>query len=221
MVEIADLNKIIAMNIDKDILKEIEHNPKRYCEIARHRGKIEQPGILKIIGDVRRHSTFKYEKEHKQLWSLWGKVDKEKGICVEVGSSNNIINEICEIIRLMASVPFEVGKTGAFHKGVNLYSFYTYSDKNSCKYRKCNELFQEFIWVEIHVENYVEALDIGGYNCVNYAEVKYAYDNKALLWNPAPAMYGNKEKEILGRFLNGKDSNSILQQAPRQHQEST
>jgi hypothetical protein len=201
MVEIADLNKILDMNIAKDILAEIEKNPELFCEITRHDGNIKRPKRTAIQREIRDYSTFEYEKRHKHLWSLWGKVKNNKWVCVEVGSSNDIKSEISEIISLMVSVPYEVGKTGLFHEDVNIYSFYTYSDKNSCKYRRCNELFKEFIWIEINVEKYTEALDIGEYNCVDYAEVKYAFDNKALLWNPAPAMNKNKEKEILRNFV--------------------
>ena len=62
--------------------------------------------------------------------------------------------------------------------------------------------YKNFKIYKIDIERYLLDEKVGDFNKINYAEVKFAYDNKALLWNPAPPCYGNQEKEILKMLLN-------------------
>ncbi|MCH5345434.1 MAG: hypothetical protein J1E64_15545 [Acetatifactor sp.] len=129
------------------------------------------------------------------LWAIFG---KGKGIdnwtCLHVGSSKDIKSELLEIFKLMISEPKEKKKSTTFHKEV--YDFWTYMDKTSQKYRSMYNLCKKFVVFEIDIHKYLEGIDTGKYGRVEYAEVKFAYETKALYWNPAPAMNGNKEKEI-------------------------
>lgn len=95
----------------------------------------------------------------------------------------------------MISEPKEQAKKTVFHE--NVYHIKTYMDKTSVKYRSMYEGCKEFVVFEIDVPIYLKDTDVGKYNTVEYAEVKFAYETKALYWNPAPRMNGNKEWEIL------------------------
>ena len=106
----------------------------------------------------------------------------------------------------MVSKPGELEKTGEFYEDLAIFCMPTYSDKVSCKYRKINELFDYFMWVEINIDEYLRGFDGKRYK-VNYAEVKYAFENKALLWNPAPKSRTNREKKILKNFYRGQKQN--------------
>lgn len=74
-------------------------------------------------------------------------------------------------------------------------------DKLSVKYRTVYKKYDEFFVCKVNVEETIKGIDIGDYDAVNYAEVKFAWNHKALLWNPAPPTNGNKEKEILHRYF--------------------
>lgn len=135
------------------------------------------------------------------LWTIFGENKKTKNReCLHVGSSKDIYKELRDILRLMISSPEKVSISTTFHK--NVYVFTTYMDKCSVKYRMIFENYTNFEIYIIDTEKYLSREDIGDYNKINYAEVKFAYDNKALLWNPAPPCYGNQEKEILKMLLN-------------------
>ena len=119
------------------------------------------------------------KKEEKRLWAIFGKSKESNCLhCLQVGSSKNIISEIKGILRLMISKPEKIKISTAFHKDVYDFSIY-----------------------EIEVDIYLEGVDIKAYDKVNFAEVKFAFENKAILWNPAPATYGNKEQEIYKNYF--------------------
>ena len=140
-----------------------------------------------------------YEKR-KRLWAIFGKRrDNKDWICLQVGSSVDIVQELRSILRLMIARP-EVKKISTqFQK--DAYTFYLHKDKTSVKYRSVYRMCEEFDVYEIKVDSYIGNEDIGQYDKINYAEVKFAYEHKAWLWNPAPQTNGNKEQEILKLFL--------------------
>ena len=142
--------------------------------------------------------------DKKRVWALFGK-DGKDWYCLEVGSSNNIQTEILSNLQSMQQEPKAVWKGAYFHKDEKLFAFQTYMDRASCKYRGMLQLCEEFCWCEIDIDSYVganqlpedmESNDINDH-LENYVEAKFAYDTKALFWNPSPATNGNKEKAIL------------------------
>ncbi len=143
------------------------------------------------------------DDHYKRLWALFGEDNSGQAICLNVGSSNDIKTEIEDIIKMMYTEPEIRTKDSFFHKGMNIYNYITYSDKNCFKYRRMKELFACFTWIEIDVKKYLDENETKGYDPTNYAEVKFASEWKALLWNPAPATNGNQEREI-SRKINGK-----------------
>ena len=123
----------------------------------------------------------------KHVWALFGKIDKDTWICIEVGSSKDIKSEICSNLDSMYVT--EVSNTykySFFHTNKSIYNALSYADKVSCKYRHINHLFNNFKWVEIDVNKYLEKIDTKDYDRDSYAEVKCAVDYRALMWNPAP-----------------------------------
>ena len=139
----------------------------------------------------------------KELWAIFGKKnEKAAWQCIQVGSSKNINAEIKGILYSMISTPKEIKQDTTFHKDV--YTFYSYMDKLSVKYREIYRQYNNFFLCKVDVEKVLEDINIEQYDPVNYAEVKFAYDNKALLWNPAPATNGNKEREILAKFFQNR-----------------
>ncbi len=204
MIELVGVDNIKEICPCIDIEIEMEKKDESFHKmICTHKAVENQKEVLQIKKNVRGYFKSNDKKDsEKRLWGFWGKVEDNKWVCLEVGSSTNICKEICEIIGLMGSEQNETGKTGYFHDDVKVYKFMCYSDKNSRKYRRVNELFNDFMWVEIVIDKYLKNIEIGEFNRVNYAEVKYAKDYAALIWNPAPAMGNNQEKEILKKFEN-------------------
>lgn len=141
--------------------------------------------------------------DEKRVWALFGR-DGEDWFCLEVGSSNNIQAEILSNLQSMQQEPKEVWKGAYFHKDEQLFAFQTYMDRASCKYRGMLKLCEEFCWCEIDIDSYkrVNQLpeDMKIDDITNYVEVKFAYDTKALFWNPSPATNGNQEKAILQKL---------------------
>ena len=134
------------------------------------------------------------------LWAIFGKGNGiDNWTCLHVGSSKNIKSELLKIFTLMISEPEKKEESTTFHKDV--YDFCTHMDKKSQKYRSMYNLCEKFDIFEIDVHKYLEGIDTGEHDRVEYAEVKFAYETKALYWNPAPAMNGNKEKEIYKNII--------------------
>lgn len=139
------------------------------------------------------------------LWAIFGKNKKtENRECLHVGSGKHICSELQKILKLMISKPNKVSKSTAFYP--NVYDFTTYMDKDSTKYRMIYENYTNFEIYIIDTEKYLDVEDVGDYNKINYAEVKFAYENKALLWNPAPSFHGNQEQKILREVSNKNKS---------------
>ena len=136
--------------------------------------------------------------KQKDLWAIFGRKENVWQ-CVQVGSSKNTCREIKDILYYMISEPKESPKSTFFHK--NVYTFCSYMDKLSVKYRTVYKKYDEFFVCKVNVEETIKGINIGGYDSLNYAEVKFAWNHKALLWNPAPPTNGNKEKEILHRYF--------------------
>ena len=139
-------------------------------------------------------SNQKEQDVKKRLWAIFGRKDTDKWFCLQVGSSFNICSEIRENLNAMKSEPTCIAKSTFFHD--NVYSFNTYMDKYSVKYRAMYDKCEQFIIYEIDVSEYLKDEDCGTYDEVNYAEVMFADETKAMFWNPAPATYGNQEREI-------------------------
>lgn len=139
-------------------------------------------------------SNQKEQDVKKRLWAIFGRKDTDKWFCLQVGSSFNICSEIRENLNAMKSKPTCIAKSTFFHD--NVYSFNTYMDKHSVKYRAMYDKCKQFIIYEIDVSKYLKDVDCRTYDKVNYAEVMFAVETKAMFWNPAPATYGNQEREI-------------------------
>lgn len=130
------------------------------------------------------------------VWALFGKKeDGDAWRCIEVGSSRNIKKEIIGDLKLMISKIEVVSKSSAFHN--NVFEALAYADRQSFKYRKIYEMYDDFYWSEIDIEKYISGKDLNNYAKINFTEVSFAYETQALFWNPAPTTYANKEKEIL------------------------
>lgn len=154
-----------------------------------------------VFESIKNYNTL--YKTDKGLWTIFG---KGKGIdnwtCLEIGSSKDIKSEIRQMLNLMISKSERQDVKTTFHEKV--YSFCTYKDKKSIKYQSMYRLCKEFVVYEIDVPKYLNGIDAGKYNEVEYAEVKFACETEALYWNPALAANGNKEREILSNIFEQK-----------------
>lgn len=165
----------------------------------------EKNSINDAIMQVKEH--YKHLDLGRKLWGLFGRDRKDdEWVCLEVGSSNDIKSEIVANLRLMLNTREQVWKCSEFHRDRQLFEFWTYSDRQSYKYRKISQICKEFRWCEIDIDKYLKDDKEYPNNIINYAEVKYALETKALFWNPAPATNGNKEKEILNHLRNNPNT---------------
>ncbi|WP_160678410.1 hypothetical protein [Clostridium sp. C8-1-8] len=192
-----------------DKCTKLDLNAVKKAEYIQEICSFKREQIKEVMSQVKRHVCYTYNnnKLNKGLWVLFGKpiiegVDNEEWICLEVGSSEDIIKELVGDLNLMISKSDLVEKHSEFFTSV--FEFNTYMDRTSVKYRKIYEMCKEFSVFEINIEKYIVNEEISNYDVVNYAEVKYASDYKALFWNPAPAFKGNQEKEILKAYLEKK-----------------
>lgn len=63
---------------------------------------VERSEIKSCQKKVKEHKLFKYnDNNQKHLWAFYGYVGADKWACIEVGSSDDILGEICSIIKLM------------------------------------------------------------------------------------------------------------------------
>lgn len=169
----------------------------------------ELAGLNEIcrFSNLKKSDVIKLLKGYKTLYTtdkgLWTIFGKGKGIdnwtCLHVGSSRDIKKELNGILKLMVSRSEKLRKSTIFHKDV--YELCTYMDKASVKYRSMYKLCKEFVVYEIDVPTYLKSTDAEKYSNVEYAEVKFACETKALYWNPAPKMNGNREQEILTNLI--------------------
>ena len=194
LCQLVDIQELLK---EKDIISDI-------CSFERI---VERSEIKSCQKKVKEHKFFKYnDNNQKHLWAFYGYVGADKWACIEVGSSDDILGEICSIIKLMYEPSCDIEKKSVLHDGVVIYKSKSYTDKICYKYRYMNKLFEKFWWVEINVDKYQGDND-KKYNKTDYAEVTYAYKSKALIWNPAPAMMDrrnrkNQEKQILREKYN-------------------
>ena len=177
-------------------------NKKYLKEICKFTNKIQS--VKNAKKEINAYNNIKYDNSIKGLWAIFGKgegnnnklpnVDFNKWICLEVGSNENIKSELRGILNDMISKPGKISKSSTYHPNLKLYEFNTYMDRASIKYRTMFDMCNQFVIYEIDVDEYIK--ENGTYDIVNYAEVKFAHDNKALFWNPSPAVYGNQERHI-------------------------
>lgn len=177
----------------------VKKQPK-YLKIICQFSKNKQSDIFGQIGD---YIFINPNQEFKRLWALFGKpvvegIENKSWVCLEVGSSKDIKKEIRSDLNSMFAVSKNVKKGSAFFQ--NLFEFDTYKDRTSLKYKKIYNICSDFIIYEVDINEFTNNIDTGNYPVDNYAEVKFAIDYKALFWNPSPAVYGNKEMEILNEF---------------------
>lgn len=186
-------------------VEELLKDEQKFSHICKFKSIADSKEITRIKNEVKLHKLYKYSEDNqKHLWAFYGHIEDDNcdnWICIEVGSSDDILGEICGIVKLMYEPSCDIDKKSVLHDGVVIYKSKSYTDKICYKYRYMNELFDEFWWVEINVDKYQDGND-NGYNKTNFAEVAYAYNNKALIWNPAPAATDrknrrNQEKQIL------------------------
>ncbi|MDE6254239.1 MAG: hypothetical protein K2M78_16670 [Lachnospiraceae bacterium] len=158
-------------------------------EICRF-SELKKSDVIKLLKDYKTLYT-----TDKGLWTIFGKGNRiANWTCLHVGSNRDIKSELHGILNLMVSRTEEIEKATIFHESV--YELCTYMDKQSQKYRSMYDLCNEFVVYEIDVPTYLKDTDVEEYNTIEYAEVKFAYETKALYWNPAPKMNGNQEWEI-------------------------
>lgn len=198
-ITLSEVKKICStINVGK-LLKDSKQS---YTEICRFGSITDRNQIKSIQETIRKHKLFDYvDEDQKHLWAFYGYIGVDDWVCIEVGSSDDILEEICGIVKLMYESPCDVDKRSVLHKDVVIYKSKSYTDKICYKYRYMNELFNEFWWIEINVDNHQDGND-NGYDKTNFAEVSYAVKNKALIWNPAPTTTDRKnrtntEKQIL------------------------
>lgn len=153
--------------------------------------------VNEIQKEIRNHKIYIYEDDDvKHLWAFYGQPDRriDEWVCIEVGSSDDIIKEICGIVKIMFETSKPVAKGSVLHPGEKIYTADAYADKVSCKYRHMKTLFESFWWIELNVNDY-QIGNNGRYNKTNYAEVLYAVKKKALVWNPAPAFTDRRNRK--------------------------
>lgn len=197
-IKIDEVKKLCPVINVEELLKDVQKF-SRICEFNSITNRNEIRSIQKEVKD---HKLFNYSEDNqKHLWAFYGYAENDNWICIEVGSSDNILGEICGIVKLMYEASCDVDKKSVLHKDVVIYKSKSYTDKTSFKYRYMNKLFDKFCLIEINVDNYQDGND-KGYNKTDFAEVTYAVNNNALIWNPSPAVIDrknrkNQEKQIL------------------------
>ena len=142
----------------------------------------KRQGILDEIQDKIRN-----EYEKNKVWALLGGNTNEEYICLQVAGSLDIEKEIICDIKCM--LPFNKTTdvkpwSSRFHK--NIFEVEYGLDAKCQKYNDMLNKFSEFCVIVLDEEKYLENTDTKGFEKTAYVEVKYAYDTKALYWNPNP-----------------------------------
>ena len=185
--------------MDKELIETLiqfadPHELAGLNEICRF-SNLKKSDVIELLKDYKTLYT-----TDKGLWTIFGKGNGiDNWTCLHVGSSRDIKFELKGILKLMVSRSEKLRKSTIFHK--NVYELWTYMDKASVKYRSMYNLCEEFVVYEIDVPTYLKSTDAEEYSNVEYAEVKFAYETKALYWNPAPKMNGNREQELLTNLI--------------------
>lgn len=137
----------------------------------------------------------------KNVWALFGKINKTDEVCLQVGAGINIENEIIFDINKMYCEDDSISKSNEaleikskntqFYK--NVYNINAGDDKNKYIYRKIRQEYEELIFYYIDIDVY---LGIKDFKCDNkavnnildlskmyYAETMFAYETQAIYWN--------------------------------------
>ena len=120
----------------------------------------------------------------ENIWALFGGKNEGRWICLQVASSFNIKKEIISDIKCMMPLTKEDTKqwSSVFHS--DIFPVQYGMDVRCQKYRDMYKRFNSFCIVVINSKKYIKDRDIKEFDLVKYAEVKFAYDTKALYWNP-------------------------------------
>ena len=87
LCQLVDIQELLK---EKDIISDI-------CSFERI---VERSEIKSCQKKVKEHKLFKYnDNNQKHLWAFYGYVGADKWACIEVGSSDDILGEICSIIK--------------------------------------------------------------------------------------------------------------------------
>ena len=171
-------------------------------EICYFNKNMDDEAINQVYKSIKEYDS--NVKTERGLWAIFGGNKDEKYKCLQVGSSYNINKELKDVLDLMRLVPKKILVDTTFTK--KAFSYETGRDKNSEKYRTMYKKYDNFIFLCINADAFSK--ESKKYDCVNFAEVKFAFLTKALLWNPAPSTYSrgnkNKEKEIYNKIKNNE-----------------
>ena len=132
----------------------------------------------------------------KKLWALFGYIDAEKMICLQVASADDIVTEIVK--DLCSMQPVCDGDTKSWGGGLHKKVFdVTYGLDSRCqKYRNMHDNYDDFYVVSIDHELFTEKNKMKKYDTLKQAEVLFAYKTQALYWVP----YG-EEYKILNEIV--------------------
>ncbi len=185
-------------------IKNIEEwckNKKYIKKICSFNKKMNNESMDQVYKNIKQYKLEK--KTEKGLWAILGKKD-EIYKCLNVGSSDNINKELKDILDLMRLEPKKISVNTTFTE--NAFCYEIGKDKTSEKYRAIYREYNDFAFLNIIVD--IFAKERGEYDSVNFAEVKFAFLTRALLWNPAPSTYSNgkqnKEREIYQKIKNNE-----------------
>lgn len=176
-------------------------------EIVRFHNKDKLEDIIKEIN---------YEAlKSKYVWALFGKINEEDEVCLQVGAGINIKDEIkydinmmyceCDLISKLNKGLKIKSKNTQFYE--NVYKINYGDDKNRYIYRKIRQEYEELIFYAIDIDVYLEIKD---FKCDNitvnnildlskiyYAETKFAYETQAIYWNVFRSGIGVETLKIL------------------------
>ncbi len=148
--------------------------------------------IVEKSGEIFKHIRNNISDKEKKVWALLGGEKKNKWICLQVASANNIQKEIISDIKCMLPLKKDDRKqwSSKFHS--NIFKVQYGMDVRCQKYRDMCEHFDFFRIIVINPEEYIKGNNNGEFDLIKYTEVKFAYETKALYWNPF-----NEEHKIL------------------------
>lgn len=131
-------------------------------------------------------NKIRHECSNGKIWALLGGNVINQYICLQVASSSAIATEIISDIKCM--MPFNKMKdikswSGTFYKD-EIFKVKYGLDARCQKYNDMYCRFNEFCIILINPDEYLKNIDTKGFHLINYAEVKFAYDTKALYWKP-------------------------------------
>lgn len=178
-------------------------------EIVRFHNKDKLEDIIKEIN---------YEAlKSKYVWALFGKINEEDEVCLQVGAGINIKDEIKYDINMMYCGGDLISKSNKglkikskntqFYENVYKINYCDDKNKNRYIYRKIRQEYEELIFYAIDIDAYLEIKD---FKCDNitvnnildlskmyYAETKFAYETQAIYWNVFRSGIGVETLKIL------------------------